>query len=820
MQTSANVQIFPSPSPSDGVEARILKFIEWARPGGTAGINDYHSETYDSQIPYFDWSSKVFAHGDQNTRSWFIKQEHSGKGRSAFQRSRNEAVPKILDPNALISSEAFLAFAKAYVNVISYYRALRSPPRSTIHALCYIEKALRDLNSGDSSPANINRKILDRALAATSNSSHNDGRKYDIGKELEIFAGMIQDGYKSKTFRFQNKGFRLITAPINFSSNIPNKQRKRAITLNSEDLTQVPPRLTSEHVAAVGLAYRKSTALFGADSLANFFSSIAGFSLTTVSMRMSDILTLGRDAIYKSDNTSERWRIRVSRPKTGIHQDLPIPGKLSDLANELFQRLLSHTSGANDALKFYIEKFGSNFDSINELYIPDHLKKEFDKQYLTVSEVCAILGISLPATGDSMFPNRFRKEIDVFDFVVAPGDISELEPHNSSRLERMLTISAVETFCAKMGIETRFPSGINKDCYIGKGVALRHAKGPKTKCALFSNLFEEGQLAHKRIKSADLKNWLFEQFKSSRSFPHWPSIDKDKFMRVDKALLVWHELENDKVGVGENKGRWWMPGPVKSGTINRWLSADSLSDGAPLLFLKTDIRLHNGTYPSLTLHDARKYHHTEALLAGAHEVFIDELAGRTSGTQSDHYDLRSPHEILAQSIDTFDPDIDFSVVGPVGDQAQKVKLVDRKTFLYENAAPKHVTDIGGCSTDWSLDPCKQYGDCTRCDQQVWRKGDKKRLPEVKLRRNYAIEMIEKAEIKIRAYENPPRPLLLHYQQFKDDLARYDAILTVEEDEDIEIGTLATFSAPPRAMSSSDLTLLLRAENLSTPTDKE
>jgi hypothetical protein len=75
-------------------------------------------------------------------------------------------------------------------------------------------------------------------------------------------------------------------------------------------------------------------------------------------------------------------------------------------------------------------------------------------------------------------------------------------------------------------------------------------------------------------------------------------------------------------------------------------------------------------------------------------------------------------------------------------------------------------------------------------------------------------MIDKAESKIKLHEDPPRPLLLHYQQFKDDLARYDAILAAEDNDNIEIGTLVTFSAPPRAMSSSDLTLRLRTENLS------
>lgn len=74
-------------------------------------------------------------------------------------------------------------------------------------------------------------------------------------------------------------------------------------------------------------------------------------------------------------------------------------------------------------------------------------------------------------------------------------------------------------------------------------------------------------------------------------------------------------------------------------------------------FFNLNIRLSDGSYPSITLHKTRKYHQTEALLAGANEKFIDELAGRKNGKQSEHYDLRTPHEIISQSIETFDPDI-------------------------------------------------------------------------------------------------------------------------------------------------------------------
>ena len=803
---------FQHPDPSESINSRFEDFIDWARPFGNAGFNSYHSEEYHHSAPYYEWSSKVLGPSDNTARSWLLKQEYLNQGRKAFGRARKGAPPKIKNKHALIDSPPFLHFAKAYINVIAFYRNLKSPARSLPIALAYIEKALRDLNGGVSHPKNINAKVLDRAVSAIANSALTAGKKYDTGKELEVIVGMLQDGYKSKTFGFQGKGFRLLRVPFTFASPIPAPPRKRTVSQNTEELKEAPPRLTSEHIAAVGMAYRSSIDMFGETSLATFFAAIAGLSLATVSMRRSDALVLGRDALYRSADSPGRCRIRITRPKTDMHQDLPIPAKLSSLAEELFQRLLMFTNEAHQALVFYEKNFSSSFDAIDELYIPQRLQNAFAKSFLTIEECYSVLGIRLTLTrGNVELPQRLKKKAEVLDFVEHPGDICDLEAPNRRRSQLMITIANLKQAAELRGMKVSFSENVDANQFIGQTTALR-LMGLRKAPPFILAIFQEGKIAQKHVRSADLKQWLLEQFKSKVSFPHWPFIDKDCSVRVSSALLVWFQLDSDGIGAGENKGLWWLPSAVNSNVINRWLSGCSLSEGDPLLFVKTGIRLRDGTYPSLTLHDTRKYHHTEALLAGAHEVFIDELAGRKNGRQSDHYDLRSPHEILAQSIETFDPDIDFTVIGPVAEQAKKVKLADRKTFLYENAAPKHVTDIGGCSTDWSLEPCKQYGDCTRCDQQVWRKGDVKRLQEIHLRRNYTISMITKAETKMAALEDPPRPLLMHYRQFADDLVRYNAILAVEADEQVEVGTIVTFAAPSGVMNSSDLAIHLRSEN--------
>lgn len=181
---------------------------------------------------------------------------------------------------------------------------------------------MRLLNDSDNDPTNLNLRTFDRAQSLLVESQFSDGRKYDTGKELEILAGMLQQGHHSKTFRFSGKGFDLIERPFSFISRIPLRARARHFQLNVADLKQTPSeRITSEEVAAVGLAYRKSLARFGPLSLPTFMAALAGLALTTVSMRVSDMLTLGRDAIYRKEGELDRPRIRLSRPKIGTSQD-------------------------------------------------------------------------------------------------------------------------------------------------------------------------------------------------------------------------------------------------------------------------------------------------------------------------------------------------------------------------------------------------------------------------------------------------------------------------------------------------------------------
>lgn len=800
-------------APGHKPREKFDEFIEWASPSGTAGVNHIHVEIYDANAPYFDWSSAFFAHKDKTKRTFFWTWESlhidAGPPLKISQRISAESS----EGGRLIAPSQFLRFAKAYLNITVYYRNIRTRPGALFQAMSSLEKSLRLMNHSNNDPANLNARAFERAQTLLLESDFSAGVKYDAGRELEIMAGMLQNGYHSKNHRFSGKGFKLLSLPFSFTSRISQRARARHYQLNSPDLKQTPrERITSEKVAAVGLAYRKSLAMFGPLAMPTFMAALAGLALTTVSMRVSDLLTLRRDAIYRKDGESDRLRIRLSRPKIGASQDLPLTLKLGDLAEEMHGHLLAYTRPAHKAFSFYLRNFCADFSAIDQLYVPQEFREILAKSFLTVPEVYDAMGLRVPHGGPKYLPQRLAK-IQRYDCVDAPGDIWSPGFTRIYKSMRFVSIGMLESYCSLNELTLELPQNLARSLYVSAADADKIVRGTTHRLVRrhLAALFSGGRQAKKVIETAELKTWMLDQFKSRSSFPHWPYVTKDKDVRLDDALFVRFPTNSDPTpGQYDAATFWWMPITVSAERISKWITAANAAS-PPLLFQAVDVKLKDGRYPSLTLHDMRRYHHTTALLAGAHEVFIDELAGRNSGRQSDHYDLRSPHEILASSIDTFDPDSHFVVTGPIADIALTLKHADRQTFLYKNAAPKHVTEIGGCATDWSLEPCKQYGDCMRCDQHLWRKGDIQRLSQIEERREYAETMVRVAEEKLRQYDSAPRSLILQQQQFKDDLVRCKAILDVELNPLIAPGDIVTFVAPARVTSAHELTARLAAE---------
>lgn len=782
-------------------------FIDWASPFGKAGINHIHHRVYEAGSPWFMWAEEFLAYSDNRARTWFLKQEFLHDGRAVFRRCRNDERPQILNHAGLIPDGRYLRFAKAYLNVMAYYRGYKSVPKPIVLALIFLEKALRDLNGDSNQLEKICALTFKVACEYITKSNYTLGQKYDFGKDLEILSGMLQSGHHSKSFRFEGKGFFLIKIPFSFKSHIAQAPRKRVISQNTSDITESDAkRLSSEHVAAVGLAYQRAMSLYGENSPITFMAALIALPLTTVSMRISELLTLRRDALHTPDTSLEYsyYRFRIYRSKINLYQDLRLPLKLSDIAQELFKCVTSYSAPAQKAFNFYIKKFGTSFEEINELYIPAHLREIFAKEFLNFQDLSRIFEANTDQLVQETDIHRINLNLKVYRFVESVNDI-HLPNWKNAPLDttKYLKVGLLKVYLEANNVPHTFPDSLHDDLYIDKGNAMAYIqKSSIRRQVWYNNFFEEGKKSSLYIRTSELKAFLLAKFKASE-FAHWPYISKDRKTKLNEALCVYFESSNLK----EGKASWWMPCLVNQGTVNSWISGTNSS--APQLFELFGITNSKGIHPSFTIHQTRKYHHTNALLAGVNELFADEQAGRQSGRQSDHYDLRSPHEILLQSIETFDPDVDFEVKGPIGEIAPpKTKFADRKVFLYENAAPKHITEVGGCRTDWAIDPCEQFGDCMRCDKSVWRKGDQQRLPHILNIQANALKMLSIAEEKIDK-GNAIASLVRQKKQYEETIQRCQSIVEIEQDSSIALGTIVTFPAAPNAMSTSLLIQQLR-----------
>lgn len=788
-------------------ETRFDDFIAWGEPGGLGGFDQAHSERYEREDPYFVLSFALLPHSHKNARVWLVRQEYlqqATKG-GLFTKSRSSAAPEIKTPQAMIQPGRFLSFAKTYLNVYCEIRRVRSFPKASLRALIFLEKALRDLNSGDNDPSNLSHQAFHQAALAVQRSRMAPGPSFDVGKALEHLALLVQAGgrFKGDKIYASFPGFKLINNSFVFRSPIkapPKFGKKRT----SEDQSTDSGHLTSEDVAAIGLAYRRAESRFGQEGVPTFFAGLMGLTLTTASMRAAELLSIRKDALYVKDG---RPRMRIPRPKIGIEQDVPISMKLESLAKEIFNIVKDHSADARSAFSFYIEQSPESLQGVHTLFIPPHVKTLIAPSFLTKEQAHAIINPEVPRI---TFPQRLRG-LPLFHFMNKPGDV-----YGPGRAWRMAKIRDVICACKGLSARIVLPSDADPDQYVLMTTAqtfiIEGARSTPVLLALRA-LFAstKAKKCGTYMSRNDVVAYLLDEFKSS-GFPHWPYTSKDRSVRLDDALAVHFAAgDNPHIEPGTQQEKWWLPKLLSIQTLNAWISGSTQS--APILFSLTDVKLADGSFPSISVQRTRRYHHTAALLAGANPLFANELAGRQSGWQGEAYDYRTPREIVLGSIDTYDPDQGSDVIGPVADQAPPPqRIVERRAFFARNAAPKHVTEIGGCISDWSLNPCDQHGDCIRCNQHVWRKGDKIRLSRIQEMLDEAKQAVAIGKVKVQKNQRLTS-IRKQVRQKLEVIARCEWIVRIEADEAIQVGTIVTFPGAPTAMSGTERqSWLMKASN--------
>lgn len=789
---------------------RFEKFHEWARPFGLAGFNDLHSVGYHSDAPWFEYSSTFFPRGHTEARCYFVKVEHRGSG-TRFSKNT--------DAETFFSPGLFLLFSKAYLNVLSHLARNRDMRKSTVLMLSFLEKALRDLKNDNNCPTGLSLKVFAFSQKLIEESSYGQSIKYDLGKELEILAGMLGTGHHSKSLRLGDYGFNLIKTSIPFKSTIAQRSRKRVQNRNhSLNEEHNIAHLTNEQVACIGLAFQLAQKKYGKNNYLTFIAAIGGLAITTVSMRISDLLSLERGCLsrstYSDCDAEPKLRIKLYRPKIDEHQELPIAARLNKVVENLLDIVLEFSKEAHEAFKFYISKFGDDFEAIDELYIPPRLKTKLDSDWVKASEVDSILGATDYVETGCMMAQWVQAALKLHFYVNEFDDVYADENVRTKSRVHMRRLSEIESEMRRNGWEFRKKrdTSVSSDKFISLPTAKSLLHFPRGSTKHFKAFYQQStNITQAAVKTDDLKGLLLKKFKDPKNYPHWPFTAKDRKVRLDKALLVQLASRQQHSRRIYSDGSWWLPQVVSGITVNTYFNRE-LGHESGRLFRTLGIVDPDGSSPSINIHATRKHYHTEALLKGISESFLDIMAGRRSGPQSDYYDLRTLRDLLKQSIDTFDPDEDFEVIGPaVSDMPKDISIVDRQVFKYEKGAPKHITEVAGCSDDWSVNPCKLFGDCMRCGSLVWRKGDKERLKNIQFILEENEKMLRLAEEKI-ANGSDFESIERHKIQFEETIVRCKEIIQIEENDEIAIGTIVTFSSSENATSIPERVVHLRKEN--------
>lgn len=781
-----------------GQKERFLAFSAWYVPHGHAGLDEFaHGDDYSPDAFFISLTPRFFDKGDGTKRIRGIKAEYND--RNVVDRTSN----KIIDEEGLIG-EPFLSFLKAWLNVWLYYTKKRSFPAPALNALVALEYSLRTLNNGDSSPWLINRDAVNDAQMYLSNNNSR-APAYEASQHLEILVAMLQAGYKSRNYNFEGAGFNLLEKPFEFKNSLKDRDREKAIKrdediIDSLSQSNTEKRLSTEEVIAVGMAYRLAKQRYGEKHYLTYYAALLSMALI-VSVRPAEVLGFGVNSLYVNLD-SGRVRLRLYRPKTELSQDLAIPKDLSAIAQEVFETLESYTATTRKSIDFYQRKWDGDIDAIDELYEYDTFFEVVSSDYVELATIAKFLGRKdLSDFKNQVLKKRFS--CHCLTGIDKPQDVCV--PTGRLATANIYLSSDVFERCNSIGVNVVKKANSLFKKYMSSSFACtiipktRHFVRKKVLAGL--DIYDVCDW----VSTSEIYQVLLNETKDSlRNIPFWPYADKDCYMPISDSLAI--ELDKQYSNTYYTNPYYYRL--ITSSNLRAMYSGTDGKGGE--LFKRLNIVLKDGNTPSVGIYDLRKYHQTQALLVGVSEVIADKLAGRNTGMQSAHYDKRTTREVINQSIDIFDPNEHFTASGPRVENKPN-NPVERQVFLYENSAPKQVTEVGGCVTDWALNPCELYGDCMRCGESVWMKGDKKRLPNIEAMYEYNTRMLQKADERIDS-GNDGRATIRLRDQYRDVVDRCLLIFQAEEDDSIPNGHIVTFNKAQSADGVSDLVEKLKWEH--------
>jgi hypothetical protein len=760
---------------------RFERFNELYIPHGKAGLSEFVDDGYTNDSHFISLSNRLFSSRDKKTRISAIKFEY--EDRNVICRRTG----KTINVNGVIG-EPFLSFFKAWINVHLHYSGVNSRPRAVAVALRAIEMELR-VAYGNNAPWNINYDIAHKSVDAIQ-KKYSPRMAYEIAQYVEVIISMLNDGHKGRRVNYYKKGFNLFSEPFSYKNPINDKRSKRV----GRDSSSVDIKsLSDEDIYSIVRAYRIAKSEYGVKHYLTYYSGLCVLPVIC-SLRISEIFSMSVNSLFQ-DPKDGKWKLRVYRYKNNYVDDVPVPDVLVDLTKDVFDSIIEYTKDARSDINNYVK----NNLKENGISLFKNIRNEIDNlEYIPLKIVIRMLGRE--GCDERLFFHHYisKSSIDIAYGVDAPNDIGgRFREHYYLASSVYGRLNEKGIYCEDINIK-----------YISVNNIMEITKLGRTKISVVIKGLDV-YLARCFVSKYDLNNKIIIQTSThiKNNFVHYPYADKYKYLRIEDALCVAYQKSASDTYYSVN----YFPELTSPAQLNSMISSGGHGhekSNRRNLFEILDIKKRDGSYPDFTIHSTRKYHQTSALLRGASVIICDRLAGRQTGYQSDYYDLRTTDQILKMSIDFFDPTADYDVIGSDAEFIPN-DPISRKKFLEDNVSPKHTHEYGGCNSDWSLNPCEQFGGCLSCGRHEWMKGDELKFEYIVDVYKSKIKELARADHLIEM-GNDSVPILKHRRQIVDDLNRCKEIIDIESDDNIKVGTIVTFSKAAAAFTTADHVNFLRS----------
>lgn len=290
--------------------------------------------------------------------------------------------------------------------------------------------------------------------------------------------------------------------------------------------------------------------------------------------------------------------------------------------------------------------------------------------------------------------------------------------------------------------------GLPEDVYIGSYKPW-HREFQRTRATHKKKGGGFGRVDKYCFKTLEAEWWeLFLKKWKSAFGADWPyAVNTEAYkLEADRAMLLVYDGQLDPREKYQNR---LFLGTPNTKVLIGILSGKVAANGVLSVFRRLDIRLPDGSYPSIQTHQLRHFLNTMAQRAGLPEPVIAAWSGRRNVAQNAVYDHRTDAERLrahgyavadydeAQVDDLLARQVGQAFEGTIAPPSIEVLSATEASVRELNRQLMiSITQFGFCVGDLKSDPCPYAMNCLSCARLVVCKGaaKAKALIEDKLRR--------------------------------------------------------------------------------------